>query len=667
MFARFFLALVSFWFAAIGMPPLPSSAEELTVWLDTLELRPMTSAGEPARPNRTVGGNPLKIARQRFGRGVGTHAESWLSLEAQGGALAFQARVGVDDEELIRGKGSVIFRVYADGRLVADSGIRKSREPAVPLRADLTGARVVTLHVSDAGDGDARDHADWCEAFFTLKRGASLIPLPAPPTEQMGILTPAPPLEPLLRGPCRFGVRPNRPLLFRIPVTGERPLRFAARDLPPGVSLDSATGLLTGAVRRPGSYAITLIAENARGRTARDWHLEVGERLALTPPMGWNSWNAFGHTVTDAKIRQAAAAMVSSGLADHGWAYINIDDYWQTCPGEREDATLMGPGRDAAGRILPNRRFPDMRGLTQHVHGLGLKIGIYSSPGPLTCGGCVGSWGHEARDAQTIAEWGFDYLKYDWCSYAQIASDETLAERMRPFLLMGAALRGQPRDILFSLCQYGVGHVSAWGDKAGGHTWRTTPDITDSWSSVSRIAEAQAGLELFAGPGNWNDPDMLVVGTVGWGSPRPSRLTPNEQITHVSLWCLLSAPLLIGCDLTRLDAFTLSLLTNDEVLEVNQDPLGRQAIRVQRTDTHEVWAKPLEDGSLAAGILNRGLLTAPVTVDLASLGLTGPQRLRDLWRQRDLGIVDGTPFTATLPGHGMLLLRITPRKEEVQQ
>jgi alpha-galactosidase len=638
-------------------------ADETILWLDTLDLSSMTSAGEPPQAGRTVGGNPFKIARKRFERGVGTHAESWLSLEARGGALAFQAWVGVDDEELIRGKGSVVFRVYADGRRVADSGIRRAREPAFLLRADLTGAQVVTLHVSDAGDGDARDHADWCEAFFTLKQGASLTPLPAPPTEQMGILTPAPPLEPLLRGPRRFGVRPGSPLLFRIPATGEKPIRFAARDLPPGVSLDSTTGLLTGAVTRPGSYAITLAAENARGRTERIWHLEVGERLALTPPLGWNAWNVFAHTVSDAKIRQAAEAMVSSGLADHGWAYINIDDYWQTCPGEREDTALMGPGRDPSGRILPNRRFPDMRGLVQYVHGLGLKIGLYSSPGPLTCGGCVGSLGHEARDAQTIAEWGFDYLKYDWCSYAQIAADDTLAEQMRPFLLMGAALRKQPRDILFSLCQYGIGHVSAWGDKAGGHCWRTTQDITDTWSSISQIAEAQVGLELFAGPGNWNDPDMLVVGTVGWGSPRPSHLTPNEQYTHVSLWCLLSAPLLIGCDLTRLDAFTLNLLTNDEVLEVNQDPLGRQAVRVQRTDAQEVWAKPLEDGSLAAGIINRGMLTAPVTLDLTTLGLTGPQQLRDLWRQRDLGTFADASFKTTLPGHGVLLLRITPIKQ----
>ncbi|HRU20361.1 MAG TPA: NPCBM/NEW2 domain-containing protein, partial [Kiritimatiellia bacterium] len=223
-------------------------ADETILWLDTLDLSSMTSAGEPPQAGRTVGGNPFKIARKRFERGVGTHAESWLSLEARGGALAFQAWVGVDDEELIRGKGSVIFRVYADGRRVADSGIRRAREPAFLLRADLTGAQVVTLHVSDAGDGDARDHADWCEAFFTLKQGASLTPLPAPPTEQMGILTPASPLEPLLRGPRRFGVRPGSPLLFRIPATGEKPIRFAARDLPPGVSLDSTTGLLTGAV-----------------------------------------------------------------------------------------------------------------------------------------------------------------------------------------------------------------------------------------------------------------------------------------------------------------------------------------------------------------------------------------------------------------------------------
>jgi alpha-galactosidase len=230
---------------------------------------------------------------------------------------------------------------------------------------------------------------------------------------------------------------------------------------------------------------------------------------------------------------------------------------------------------------------------------------------------------------------------------------------MRPYLLMSAALRSQKRDIVHSLCQYGMGNVSTWGDRAGGQCWRTTGDITDTWDSMSQIADAQDGLELFSQPGSWNDPDMLIVGMVGWGSLHPTRLTQNEQYTHMSLWCLLCSPLLIGCDMTQFDAFTLNLLTNDEVLEVNQDPLGRQATRVQRTDASEVWAKKMEDGSLAVGLFNRSYLTGQVTVSLKTLGLTAPQRVRDLWRQKDLGTSSDT-FTSEISGHGVQLLRLFP-------
>ncbi len=630
------------------------------LWLDELDLTSMTCGWERPRPKLAVGGNPLKVNRAVFERGVGTHAESWLALETGGGALAFEAQVGVDDEELSRGKGSVIFRVYADQKVVADSGTLRARQPAKALRADLTGAQTVILQVSDAGDGDAFDHADWGNALFVMKDGATLKPLARPLTEQMGILTPPAPAAPRINGARVFGVRPGSPVLFTLPVTGEEPITCGAKNLPPGLTLDADTGLITGTVTNPGVYRVTLTASNAKGQTERGWRLEVGDRIALTPPMGWNSWNCFAQAVSAEKIRQAADVMLSSGLIRHGWTYINIDDFWQTSPGEKSDASLMGPARDAAGRILPNRRFPDMKALADYVHGRGLKIGLYSSPGPTTCGGCAGSWRHERLDAQTYAELGFDYLKYDWCSYSQVSGSSSLKELMRPYLLMSEALRSQRRDIVHSLCQYGMGDVSAWGDRAGGQCWRTTGDITDTWDSMGKIADAQDGLELFARPGNWNDPDMLIVGMVGWGNLHPTRLSRNEQYTHMSLWCLLCAPLLIGCDMTQLDAFTLNLLTNDEVLEVNQDPLGRQAARVQRTDSGEVWAKRMEDGSLAVGLFNRGLMTGTVKAEFKTLGLSGKQRVRDLWRQKDVGTASDS-FTAEIPGHGVQLIRLYPQ------
>ncbi len=637
-----------------------AAGADTTIWLDELDLTTMSCGWEKPRAKAAVGGNPLKINRTPFERGVGTHPASVFVLETGGGALSFEAQVGVDDEELIRGKGTVVFRVYADQRLVVDTGIIRAREPAKAIKADLTGSKIVVLMVSDAGDGDAFDHADWCDARFVVKDGVTLKPLTRPLTEQMGILTPPAPKEPRINGARIFGVRPGSPVLFTIPATGEEPIAYAAKNLPQGLTLNADSGIITGAVAKPGTYEVTFLATNAKGKAERVWRLEVGNRIALTPPMGWNSWNCFAGAVSDEKIRKAADAMDSSGLINHGWTYINIDDFWQTRPEEKDDASLIGPARDAAGRILPNKRFPDMKGLADYVHKLGFKIGLYSSPGPTTCGGCIGSWQHELQDAQTYAEWGFDYLKYDWCSYSQVSGSSSLKDLMRPYLLMSESLHSQKRDIVHSLCQYGMGNVSTWGDRSGGQCWRTTGDITDTWDSMSQIADAQDGLELFAQPGNWNDPDMLIVGMVGWGNLHPTRLTQNEQYTHMSLWCLFCSPLLIGCDMTQLDAFTLNLLTNDEVLEVSQDPLGRQASRMQRGDLYEVWAKKMEDGSLAVGLFNRGFMTGPVTVEFKALGLTGKQRMRDLWRQKDIGTASDS-FTAEIPGHGVQLIRLFPQ------
>ncbi len=317
-----------------------------------------------------------------------------------------------------------------------------------------------------------------------------------------------------------------------------------------------------------------------------------------------------------------------------------------------------------------------MKGLADYVHGKGLRIGLYSSPGPWTCGGCVGSFGHEQQDAQQYAAWGFDYLKYDWCSYspeleaqrdaltnsAGIKSwsrvrTKNVAELIYPYSVMHAALERANRDIVFSLCQYGMGDVWKWGTQVGGNCWRTTGDITDTWGSMTSNGFKSAGHETFAGPGHWNDPDMLVVGKLGWGKLRPTRLTPDEQYTHISLWCLLASPLLIGCDLSQLDDFTLSLLSNDEVIAVNQDALGKQAARISQNGKLEVWAKNLADGSKAIGLFNRGETETSVTVNWYDLGLTGKHLVRDLWRQKDLGKSKDS-FSASVPRHGVVLVRV---------
>jgi alpha-galactosidase len=488
------------------------------------------------------------------------------------------------------------------------------------------------------------------------------------------ILTPAAPATPRINGASVFGVRPGSPFLFPIPATGERPMKFSAKHLPKGLILDPATGRITGVLKEAGQYVVTLRAQNTLGRAEKQFRIFCGDRIALTPPMGWNSWNCFAWAVSEERVKRAADAMVRSGLINHGWTYINVDDFWQNHR-DSKDPTLRGEFRTADGVIVPNSRFPDMKGMADYIHGLGLKAGLYSSPGPWTCGGCAASWKHEQQDAQTYARWGFDYLKYDWCSYGKIASGgdpdatniplwgETAKDAegaIYPYRVMGKFLRDQPRDIVFSLCQYGMADVWNWGGSVEGNCWRTTGDITDTWPSMSGIGFHQEKAAPFAKPGNWNDPDMLIVGQVGWGNLHPTRLTADEQYTHLSLWCLLAAPLLIGCDMEKFDDFTLNLLSNDEVLALDQDPLGREATCLWTKDDIRVYVKPLEDGGWGVGFFNLG--TAPRNLafsEFGALGMSGKLHVRDLWRQQDLPGVDAAAGTLsmTIPAHGVMLYK----------
>jgi alpha-galactosidase len=626
--------------------------------LADLDISQVSQGWGTPHANQSVDGNPLSIGGQQFAKGLGTHAVSEFLLDLGGRAVSFSALVGVDDE-VGKGNGTVVFKLLGDAEKVLwQSPELHSGDAPVPVQVDLSQVKQLTL-VAGAGDNIDFGHADWADAQIVMSRGRPKA-LPAI-QEDAVILTPKSGPQPRINSPQVVGVRPGHDLLYLVAATGGRPMTFSADHLPRGLTLDPRTGRITGSLKTPGEHMVTLHAKNALGKAKQTLKIVCGPQIGLTPAMGWNSWNCFASSVTADKVKAAADAMVASGLINHGWTYINIDDYWEVNRNSK-DPSLQGPQRAADGHIIPNPRFPDMKGLADYVHAKGLRIGLYSSPGPWTCGGCVASWQHEEQDAQSYAQWGFDYLKYDWCSYGGIDKGDTLAGLQKPYQVMRAALDKVNRDILFSFCQYGMGNVWEWGAAVGGNSWRTTGDINDSWGSMAGIGFKQNGHEKYAGPGHFNDPDMLVVGKVGWGpSLHPTHLTPNEQYTHISLWCLLASPLLIGCDMTQMDDFTLSLLTNDEVLAVDQDPLGHQAARIAKNGDLEVWAKDMEDGSKAVGLFNRGYAAAPVTVHWSDLGLTGKQKVRDLWRQVDLGVFQDS-FTGQVARHGVVLVRLWPVK-----
>ncbi len=365
--------------------------------------------------------------------------------------------------------------------------------------------------------------------------------------------------------------------------------------------------------------------------------------LAARPPMGWNSWNHFAGRVTDADVRSAADALVSTGMRDAGYTYVNLDDTWEG-------------KRDAGGVVHSNERFPDMKALADYIHAKGLKFGLYSSPGAKTCGGYEGSLGHEVQDAQTYAQWGVDYLKYDLCSFLdnmqtrkKEAPDQPHAEfalMIEAYGKMGKALQATGRPILLSLCQYGVAEPWKFGPGLGAQMWRTTDDINDSYGRMMNIVYSQVGLEQFAGPGRWNDPDMLEIGNGG--------MTYDEYKTHMSLWVLLAAPLLAGNDLSKMSEADKGLLTNREAIAIDQDPLGKQAARVWQQGDFTIWEKPLSGGRTAVGLVNGAYDKRDIPFDLRTIGFAGGAAVHDVWAGKDLGRWSG-PQVVTVPKHGVEL------------
>jgi alpha-galactosidase len=491
--------------------------------------------------------------------------------------------------------------------------------------------------------------------------------------------------SPAIHGPELTGASAGKPFSYTIPATGERPLRFTADGLPQGLTLHSNTGQITGCLAAEGRYRVLFKAENQHGKAEKEFEIVIGRGLALTPPMGWNSWNAWRRWVDDGKVRAAAENMVNSGLAARGYTYINIDSCWQ---GER---------RGKHNAIQPNRKFPDMPALSAFVHERGLKFGIYSTPwvcpwgctkeeafadwgGPdligcsageqdmdysSYCGKYVGKEKYEANDVAQWVDWNVDYLKYDWAE-----TDPICLERM------SRCLKNSARDIVLSICT-GAKNQHAEAYKKWANMWRGAEDTHDDWHNILRTGlyseetNDRVNWRPHVGPGRWYDLDMTALGPQfdTKESTVPCKLTREEQITHMSYWALYPSPLFLSCNLADMDDFTLRLFGNEEIIAVNQDRLGKPAVRVKEirlqslsssSGRHEnrVHAKPLADGSLALGFFNLSENEDEVSIALSDLDLSGSVAVRNLWERKDLGRMEGK-ITLSVPAHGSQMVKVT--------
>lgn len=495
------------------------------------------------------------------------------------------------------------------------------------------------------------------------------------------ILTPEAPHTPRINGAKVYGARPGSDFLYKVAATGDRPMTFSAEKLPKGLKIDSQTGLITGKVKKAGTYIVTLKATNSLGKATREFRIVIGEKIALTPPMGWNSWNCWGNTVSHEKVMDSAKAILESGLANYGWSYINIDDGWQGLRGGKENA------------IQPNAKFPDMKGMVDSLHAMGFKVGIYSGPWVATYAAHIGTqcdnadgtyewvkkglvnenyrmvdpsgeltreklwysgkYSFAAQDARQWAEWGFDYLKYDWNPHDWYSMKE-----------MHDELEKCGRDIVYSLSNSALLPLAGEYVKYA-NCWRTTGDIRDNWKSISGIGFGRnSSWAPYSGPGHWPDGDMLVIGNVGWGRKyHYTNLTPDEQYTHITLWAMQASPLLIGCDMAVADKFTKSLLCNNEVIDINQDPLGYAATKIYGNSSYATYFKPLEDGSLAIAMFNLSETPQKIGFSPRSIGIIGNKiTVRDVWRQKDVAEItnDRDRFDTDVPPHGVVLVRVFP-------
>ncbi len=681
------------------VPGLSAQAGQ-TVWLSSLDLSWVTQGwGEP-EANQSVGRHPLTLKGQVYRHGLGTHSPGLIVIDLKGGSDRFSAIVGIDDE-VPRGKGSAEFEVLSPKKNVLwpilwRSGVMRRGDAPKRVDLDTKGLSQIALRVTTGGDGFDYDHADWADAKFDVSG-------PAPQTtvwtsRQLSIDTSPAPEPPEIHAPFIVGVRTGTPLIWTVPVSGERPLSFSANSLPEGLALNPMTGTLTGTLLKSGDYPIRITVESHAGHDEHVIHVVAGEKIALTPPMGWNSYDSFGDNVTEEEV-MANARYLATKMQPFGWDTVVVDYRWydpgahDNNPNGRRGAKLA---MDAFGRLLPApNRFPStavgegFKPMADRIHALGLKFGIHIMRGiprnavkanlPINgsdftalaaantnnnCPWCPDMFGVRGNTPagqayydsifRLYASWGVDYVKMDDTS-SPYHKDEIEAVRR--------AIDKCGRSIVFSLSPGETPFADAAHVVRHANLWRVSGDFWDNWGSLDHEFTLGKRWQDYPGPGHWPDADMLPLGHLSIhgrsvGPDRRTHFTRNEQISLLSLWALLPSPLMMDGNLPDNDPWTLALLTNPEVLAVSQDALGAAGHPVTQSADSAIWSRKLADGSIAVGLFNRGDLDQSLRVNWSQLGLSGPYHLRDLWLRKDLGRAD-RGFQATVPGHGAILLKVS--------
>lgn len=632
------------------------------------------------------------------GQGATRDALSKWLITLDGNAVSFSAETSM--EPIAKAGASAEFLVLADQKVIWRSGTLTTGDSPKKVKASLKGIRKLALLILNKGTEEIAVPPAWKDGSITFRGNvpfASENRVVRGPEE---ILTPISPAEPRINAPKVYGVHPGSPFLYRIPATGNRPMRFRVKDLPEGLSVDESSGILSGRIDVAGSYKTLLMAENDKGRDQFVFTIVAGPTLALTPPMGWNSWYIYYSRVSDSIMRRSADKMIESGMADFGYQYVNIDDCWAIRLNST-DPVIGGDLRNPDGSLRTNKRFPDMKSLTDHIHQKGLKAGIYSTPGNKTCAGYAGSYQHEYLDLKTFADWGFDFLKYDWCSYGRLIPGRDPESCRKPYQLIWDESLKIKRDIVLNLCQYGMAEVWKWGGSVG-NCWRTTGDLGilegSSMPPYYYIGLSNAGHWEYSRPGAWNDPDYILIGwfrnALKEEEFEKTGLTPNEQYAYMTMWSMMAAPLIYSGEMSLLDPFTLNILCNHEVIGVNQDILGKQARIIRKNSNELIMVKDLDDGSKAVAmfqVTGDANSSNPDLVDEEAAGLSdvmkgpqnpadlfiwnnqpGPSRMeisatelglsqtfsvRDVWRQKEIGQFTGS-FVADVPYHGVVLIRV---------